>query len=136
MERKDNAGMQYKRMKTIPFSFADFVKAGAAAFLVMAGLPPKARVVGGAVTITEAFNSTTSDTGTVGDSTSTGRFKTGINMQALGVTALVPTGDTVDLLTDSAFGMKWTPGDGVPTTGKGFLDVEFVVTGCADEYVN
>jgi hypothetical protein len=136
MLRKTNAGVQFKRMKCIPFSFADFIAAGSAVFLTMAGLPPKARVVGGAVTITTAFNSVTSDTGTVGDLTSTGRFKTAINMQTVGVVALVPTGDVVDILADESFGMKWTGVGTAPTAGQGFLDVEFICDGTADEYVN
>ena len=129
-------GVQYKRMKTIQFSFADFIAAGSAIFLIMANLPPKARVVGGAVTITTAFNSVTSDTGIVGDIGNTSKFKSGINMAAVGVTALVPTGDIVDILTDEQFGMKWTGVGTAPTAGQGWLDVEFVVYGCADENVN
>ncbi len=97
-------------------------------------LPYGARVVGGGVIISEVFNSTATDTLTIGDGLDPDRYTaTAVNARALGFTALDVTGhkysttDYVDII--------WDSGGGTPGTGKGTLIVEYLVDGKANEIV-
>src|SRR2546430_5677579 len=55
-------------------------------------VPAGASLVSGDVVVTEVFNSTTSDVIDIGDPGSENRYVNDVNGQALGRTALVPTG--------------------------------------------
>jgi hypothetical protein len=133
-----NENVQYKRTKIVQFSYADLVANGSGAFLNAIDLPTGAIVTGGNVFITTAFNSVTSDTGTVGDATTNGRYKTGINMQTVGVTPLVPTGAILGNggLTDMEVGIAWTGVGTAPTAGAGILQIDYVTYGGGDEFVS
>lgn len=93
-------------------------------------LPAGAIVVGGAISCTEVFNSTTSDVLDVGDLVSENRYKNDANLQALGYTVLVPTGYVVPATANVT--IRWVSGGGVPTTGKFTLMVSYIVRGFAD----
>lgn len=90
-------------------------------------LPPNAIIVGGDVTTTEAWNSTTSDVLDVGDAVSQNRYLNDGNIRALAArVALVPTGY---VHTGGDITVRWVSGGGTPTTGKARLTVHYVVQG-------
>ena len=89
-------------------------------------LPVGAVVVGGSVTVTQVFNSTTSDVLVVGDDSTADRYLSTCNLQALGTTALVPTG-FIGTASEPFLEVKWTSGGGVPTTGRFTIAVQYYV---------
>lgn len=94
-------------------------------------LPPNAVIVSGRTVTTEAWNSTTSDTLSVGDITSATRYLTTGNIRALAaVVPLVPTG-FIHTPTEKQLLVTWASGGGVPTTGKVRLEVQYFVKGRA-----
>ncbi len=130
---KGDGGIQFKRTKVIEFGYNDVVAAGSGVFFGCSDIPPTAIVLGGGVMITQAFNSTTSDTFVIEDSASN-QYKTGINGQALGYTSLTPSGKPVTTVAMETIGLTWTPGSGTPTAGAGYLIVEYFLPTLADEY--
>ena len=113
------------------YASADFVLADVASgvFEVAVSLPENAEVVGGALVITTAFDSATSDALYVGDSGATNRYltvATGLGSLPVGRTALVPTGYRT--VGKEPVGVTWT-GVGAVTTGAGRLEVEYVIVG-------
>lgn len=93
-------------------------------------VPAGARLVGGDVTVTQVFNSTTSDTIKVGDAGDDDRYTaSAINLQALGRTALTLTG--YRHTTEQFVKALWTSGVGTPTTGAFTLSFQYVVQGRA-----
>ena len=109
------------------YASADFALADLASgvFEVAVSLPENAEVVGGALVVTTAFDSATSDALDVGDAGASGRY---LSVAALpvGRTALVPTGYRT--VGKEPVGVTWT-GVGVVTTGAGRLEVEYVIVG-------
>lgn len=93
-------------------------------------VPQGAVVVGGGVTVTEVFNSTSSDVLDIGDSGTANRYKNDVDLQALGFTALVPTGYVYTA--PSKIKGVWVSGGGSPTTGAYTLRVDYIVRGRAD----
>jgi hypothetical protein len=89
-------------------------------------MPPGAIVLGGDVTVTEAFDSGTSDVLDVGDASSENRYVNDVNIAATGRTALVPTGFTI---TDGepAISVRWTGVGAAPTAGSARLTVQYFV---------
>lgn len=130
---KGDGGIQFKRTKVIEFGYADGIAAGSGVFFGTSDVPPGAIILGGGVMITQIFNSTTSDTLVVKDSAGNS-YKTGINAQALGYTALTPTGIPVTTIAEETLGLTWTPGSGTPTQGTGYVIVEYFLPNLADEY--
>ena len=126
--------IQYVRSKMKKFDLADVVANGSATFLNIMDLPPDAIVVGGFMQITQVFNSSSSDAITVGDGTTGNRYLTSTSVQALGRTVLVPTGVQLTTKTLQKLGITWTSGGGVPTTGQGWLFVEFIIPGQGDDF--
>ena len=109
-----------------PFTFADFVS-GADTPAVQ--VPGGAIVTGGDFIIDTAFDSTVSDTFTIGDATVGNRYGAAIDGQAAARTALVPTGfkyPTQDNVT-----LNWTGAGAAPTAGAGRLIMRYVVAGRA-----
>lgn len=94
--------------------------------LAVLNLPAGATVLSGGLTVTEAFNSGTSDTMGVGDSGSVARYKAQTTVASLARLALVPTGYK---LTDAGdINVRWIRlGTTAPTTGKVRLDVTYMV---------
>lgn len=100
-------------------------------------LPAGSIVTGGMVVITTAFNSGTTDGLDIGDGTLATRYASvsdALNALSAGLyTALVPTGyqytavDTIDI--------KWTGAGTAATTGAGYLLVEYITEGRANEVV-
>ena len=129
---KGDGGIQFLRRKVIELGVADVVAAGSGNFFGTSDIPPGVIVTSGGVMITTVFNSTSSDTFVVKDSVNT--YKTGINGQALGYTALTPTGIPVTTLAEQTVGLTWTPGSGTPTQGTGYLVVDYFLPNLADEY--
>ena len=130
---KGDGGIQFQRDKAIEFGFADVVAATSGVYIPMVDIPPTAIVKGGGIMVTQVFNSTSSDTFVIKDSANNS-YKTGINGQALGYTALTPTGIPANLLTEMTIGITWIPGSGTPTTGQAYLIIEYIMPNCADEY--
>lgn len=113
------------------YASADFALADVASgvFEVAVSLPENAEVVGGALVVTTAFNSATSDALDVGDAGASGRYLSVAAAAAsllVGRTALVPTGYRT--VGKEPVGITWT-GVGVVTTGAGRLEVEYVIVG-------
>lgn len=90
-------------------------------------VPANAVVVEGAVVVSTAWNSATSDVLDVGDSGSQNRYKNDINIAATGLTAITPTGykyTTKDNIT-----VRWVGVSTAPTTGALRLRVSYIVIG-------
>jgi hypothetical protein len=81
-------------------------------------------VIGGSIIITEPFNSSVSDTLTVGDTGDTDRYKGSVDGQAEALTALVPTGHA--LTPSQNFGIMWTGVGNAPTAGAGRVVLETI----------
>lgn len=90
-------------------------------------LPHNAQVLGGALTITEAFDSETSDSFTVGDAASVARYLGATDGQVEATTALVPTGFKTTGVTPVT--VKWIrlSADTGPTEGAARLRVDYMV---------
>jgi hypothetical protein len=123
--------VQYVRSKFKKFALADFTTA---TFLDILDLPPDAIMTRGYLGITQVFNSTGSDAMVIGDGTTGNRYLTSTSVQALGLIALVPTGVILTTKTLQKLGITWTSGGGTPTTGQGWLYVEYIVPGQGDEF--
>jgi len=131
---KKNGGIQLMQSKFKKFDLADVVLKGSTVFLNILDLPPDAIVTKGYLCITEAFNSTSTDTLKVGDGTTNDRYLTATSIHTTGITALVPTGAQCTTTTLQKLGILWTSGGGTPTTGQGWLFVEFHVPGVEDSF--
>lgn len=118
---------QYPLVAMIPFNFEDLVEGEA----VEVQVPANAIVTGGSVILSTLMNSQTSDTLAVGDAETADRYASGIDGKATGFTALTPTGKAY-ATTDSVV-LSWTGVGDAPTQGKGFLVVEYVRPGRANE---
>jgi hypothetical protein len=129
---KGDGGIQFQRRKVIEFGVADVIAATSGVFFGAVDIPPGAIVTGGGLMIVTVFNSTTSDTFVIKDSVNS--YKTGINGQALGYTSLTPTGIPVTTIAEETIGLTWTPGSGTPTTGAGYLIIDYALPNLADEY--
>ncbi len=125
---KDNS-RQAPAVAVVDFTYEDFGASGTIEAAI--DMPAGAQVIGGDITISEAFNSSVSDTLTVGDVTVTDRYKAGINGQSTARTALIPTGFEITS-TQKTIGIKWTGSGDAPTAGAGRLVVEYVQNGRAD----
>jgi len=91
-------------------------------------LPIGAIVLSGTMVITEVFDSTTSDTIEV---TGGGAPLGATNVQATGLTDLVPTG--VEQTLGDVVQLTWTSGGGTPATGAGYLELMYIITSRANE---
>lgn len=123
-----DTGRQYPLAATVDFVIGDLVSGVAAPAIKV---PQGATVIGGDISFSTVFNSTSSDTFKVGDGGVTDRYVANVSGQSLARTALVPTGftytgvDTIDI--------TWTSGGGSPTTGAGTLRVMYILDGRAHE---
>lgn len=118
-----NSGRQEVVSAYVDVSYADLASGTAADAI---DLPVGAVVIGGAVVVTTAFNSATSDALVVGDSASSNRFKSSFSIAATGLTALVPTG-YVALATTNKVRVTWTGAGTAPTAGAFRLRVDYIV---------
>ena len=120
-----DSGRQDVLVAVQAFDYSELVDATA---VPAVNVPPGAIVVGGQLVITTVFNSATSDTIAVGDGTNA--YLAATDVTALGATALggglpYSVSDTVDL--------TWDGTGAVPTTGAGYLVLEYVIDGRACE---
>jgi hypothetical protein len=122
-------GVQAPSYKEAEFTFEDLVSAG---FVPAIDLPSDAEVIDGAMVITEAFDSETSDTGTVGDAETANRYKAGIDMTALGTSKIAATGVLCNDSNRRQFGFSWTGVGEPPTEGKGKLWCLYIQKSRAD----
>ena len=122
-----NVNRQAPKVAIVDINLAD-VTSGVDVAAV--SLPPNSIVIGGSLTTTEAWNSTTSDVFDVGDAGSQNRYLNDGNIRALAAhVALVPTGY---LHTGGDLTVRWVSGGGSPTTGKLRLVVQYVQVGRGD----
>jgi hypothetical protein len=119
---------QSVKAAVVDFDFADFASGVGEIAIAM---PAGSILVGGELVIDTVFNSSVSDTLTVGDAGSATRYKSGINGQALGRTALVPTGYVAQSATGD-LKITWTGVGDAPTTGAGRLLAQYIVPGSAE----
>lgn len=120
---------QYELTAIVDFGFADLADSTAENALE---LPSDAIITGGHVYISEVFNSTTSDSLIVGDSDDADEYLGATSIQALGLTALVPTG--LKLTAGKSITMTITAGTAdTATTGIGQLVVYYIRQGRSNE---
>lgn len=116
---------------------SDGIKAGTGSSLTgvafnLFELPAGAIVIGGDIKVLEVFNSTTSDTFSIGDSGSATRYLNAQDVRtAVARAALtVPARQTTS--TEKVVG-TWTSGGGTPTTGKLHITLQYIIPGRAVE---
>ena len=93
-------------------------------------LPYGAQVVGGHIVVDEVFNVGTTAVLDIGDLTVANRYKNDVDLKALGLTALVPTGYVSD--GDAIYVVPVLVGTAA-TTGKARLVVNYVIANRATE---
>lgn len=123
-----DVGRQYPLVAIVPFVYTDFTSGVGVAAV---DLPAGARVTGGALVITTAFDSATSDVIEVGDSGSALRYLSQDVKTAAGSFAIVPT----ELVTTAAgeILLEWTGVSTAPSQGAGRLELEYILTDRANE---
>lgn len=119
------AGRQEVISAYVPFGFADLVDATAVAAV---DLPEGAIVVGGALVIREVFNSATSDTIAITVNSET--LLAATSVAALGST-LLTSGSAAALTAPDTVDVTWDGTGTAPTTGAGYLVVNYIVEGRA-----
>lgn len=124
-----DSGRQYPLVAKVDFTQPD-LPTGTAVLAV--DLPGGARVIGGQIAVTTAFDSATSDTLTVGDGTTADRYAAGVNGQVAGVTALTPD-ELANGATSAGVYITNTAAGAEGTAGVGFLEVHYVIEGRANE---
>lgn len=122
-----DVGVQDICVKTVTINLAD-VTSGADVSAI--DLPNNSVVLSGSLYTTEAWNSTTSDVLSVGDTTTYNRYLSAGNIRSLA--ALVPLVPTGIVQPTSGLTVRWVSGGGSPTTGKVRLIVTYVVLGKAE----
>lgn len=125
-----NVNRQYPLVAKVEFDYTSFGASGVAEEAV--DLPAGAKVTGGALVITTAFNSATSDAIDVGDGDAANRYLSAQDVKtAVGSFALTPTEkeytakDTVDI--------EWTGVGAAPSQGAGYLLLEYIIDDRANE---
>ncbi len=121
---------QWPLYASVDFTLADLVSG---TFESAITLPENAEITGGALVVTTAFDSVTTDALDVGDSGSGGRYlavAAAVGSLPVGRIALVPAGYRT--IGEQPVGVTWT-GVGGTTTGAGRLEVEYVVKGRGNE---
>lgn len=117
------SGRQQVVSAYVDFVFGDVSPSGVGQAAI--DLPVGAQVVGGDFVISQAFNSATSDTFTIGDATLATRYGNAIS-GAAARTALTLTGYQ-HTSAEPAVVLKWTGVGAAPTAGAGRLRVDYIV---------
>lgn len=125
-----NPGRQWALVAKVAFGFADFL-ADSGVALPAVDLPVGASVTGASLTIDEVFDSGTSDTF---DIAGAGTSLVGTDGQVLGTTVDTSL-DSTALAVQTPVTLEWTGVGGAPTQGSGFLLIEYVQDGRANEVV-
>lgn len=97
-----------------------------AALTTSIALPVGAVVVGGSVSVDQAFNSATSDTLIVGDATDDNRYLDAADLQSVATKALVPTG-FIGTAAEAAIKVTWTGVSTAPTHGRFTISLQYYV---------
>ncbi len=121
-------GRQWPLVAKLSFGFADFTGSSGVA-LDAIDIPAGGSVTACRLTITEVFNSATSDIIDVAGA--------GTSLAATDVTALGTTADTsinsTAMTAVTAVTLEWTGSGAVPSTGAGFLLIEYIIDDKANE---
>lgn len=97
------------------------------AYVTPITLPIGSVIVGGSVTVEQAFNSTSTDVIVVGDASVANRYVGSTSVRTAGaVIPFVPTG-FVTTLTQPAINITWTSGGGSPSTGRLRIAITYYV---------
>jgi len=120
-----NTGRQWPLSARQPFDFSQMVSGTAVPAI---DLPVGAIVLAGSMVISEVFNSATSDTIAVSGG---GASVAATSVAALGRTALVVDG--VEQALSTTVDLTWTGAGAVPTTGRGYVEVQYIITSRANE---
>ena len=124
-----DTGRQYPLVESADFVLGDLTS-GEAVPLIK--LPQGATVIGGTLTISTVFNSTSSDAIDIGDDGDANRYTASpVSGQALACTELSLTGYTYSA--NNTVDITWTSGGGTPTTGAGTVRVMYVLDGRSHE---
>lgn len=118
---------QYLLTAKVDFTYEDL---DVGAYTKAIDVPSGARVVGGRLAITEAFNTGDTSFMSVGTVEVPSRYAVLVDGKVLGVTEL-----TVDEAAhnESAVIINWKPKSTDTSIGAGFLEVEYVIEGRANE---
>jgi len=123
-------GRQYPLVARVDFTYASFGASGVAEEAI--DLPVGAVVTGGALVITTAFNSATTDAIEVGDGDAVARFLASQDVKsAAGRFALTGT-EKIYTAPDSV-DLEWTGAGAAPSQGAGYLELEYVIDDRANE---
>jgi len=120
---------QYELSAIVDFGFADLTDSTAD---IAIELPSDAIITGGHLYISEVFDSTTSDVISIGDTDDDNEYLSAQSVQALGLTALVPTG--LKLAAGKNITILHVAGTAdTATTGIGQLVVNYIRQGRSNE---
>ena len=122
-------GRQWPVVATVDFVYADLLDGVESTGILK--LPINSIVLSGVVNVTEAWNSTTTDTITVANG---GAVLAAGDLQATGQLALTPDGSKNLVETDVTLQWDQTGGD-ADTVGIGQLAVTYIIDGKANEVV-
>lgn len=125
-----NPGRQWALVAKVAFGFADFL-ADSGVALDAVDLPVGASVTGASLTIDEVFDSGTSD---AFDVAGAGVSLAATDGQALGTTVDTSL-DSTALAVQTAVTLEWTGVGAPPTQGSGFLLIDYIMDGRANEVV-
>lgn len=116
-------GRQYPLVAQVDILQSDFATGVGQAVIT---LPQNSIVTGGVLVVDTAFDSATSDTGEVGDTTTAARYLGAVDLTALAGTRLIPTGfKTTSVETDIFF--ENTEVGAAGAAGVARLIVEYIV---------
>ena len=122
-----DVGVQDICVKTVTINLADVTSGDDISAI---DLPNNSVILSGSLYTTEAWNSTSTDVLSVGDTTTYNRYLSAGNIRSLA--ALVPLVPTGIVQPTSGLTVRWVSGGGSPTTGKVRLVVTYVVLGKAE----
>lgn len=105
--------VQFSKHKYVELTLQNFIDRGN---VIDLEVEVNAEITGGAINVTDTFNTTGTDTLSVGDSASATRYLGATNLKAAARTPLVPTG-YVTLPTTNKVRLTRTPADGAATKG-------------------
>lgn len=112
----------------VALSLADFVGRGN---VIDVEVPNDAQVIGGNIVVTDAFNTTSTDTLAVGTPDSAARYMAATSLKTPALTAVVPTG--YQHSTDhNIVRLTRTPADAAATKGTVIVTVQYVELGKAE----
>jgi len=130
MAIKLNFARQFTKVAYVEVAAADLAGLSGQAQIAIK-LPPGSIVTGGALVVTTAFNSATSDALVVGDASVANRYLASTSIAAAGRTALTAPG-FVTAGGQPAINVTWTGVGAAPSAGSFRLEVHYIGRGVAD----